>query len=272
MASARISAPLVSILTALVEERVGMHYDTHDAEIFTTKVVARALESGFESLLDYYYFLRYDDTGGREFDALIESLVVGETYFFRELLPLRVLIDERIVKIVASGRRPRIWCAACATGEEPLTLAMLLAERGLLGQVDIVASDISRRSLARAREGTFRGRALRATNDDVRSRWFVEKGDALRVSAELIDAIRWCRVNLVEPAAVAALGTFDAILCRNVLIYFGETTVAEVTGRLAAALQPDGVLLVGASESLMRFGTLLRCEERGGAFFYTRAV
>jgi chemotaxis protein methyltransferase CheR len=271
MNDSRISAPLASLLASIVEERIGMHYEPHDVEIFTSKIVARALEVGFESLLDYYYFLRYDDADGREFEALADSLLVGETYFFRELGPLGVLIDDVVTKILASGRRARIWSAACATGEEPLTLAMLLSERGLLEQVDIVASDISKKAIARAQAGVFRGRSLRATTDAARSRWFEAKGDGFRVSPDLANAITWCRVNLLEAGAIAALGSFDAIVCRNVLIYFSDATIALVTSRMAGALQPEGVLLVGASESLMRFGTLFRCEERGGAFFYVRA-
>ena len=118
-------------------------------------MAARAPEAGFESLLDYYYFLRYDAGGAKELDALIDALVVGETYFFRELPPLEVVVGELVAPAVAAGRRPAIWCAACATGEEPLTLAMMLAERGILGEVEIVASDISARALERARAGRF---------------------------------------------------------------------------------------------------------------------
>jgi chemotaxis protein methyltransferase CheR len=271
MGDSRINAPLASLLTSIVEERIGIHYEQHDVEIFTSKVVARALEVGFESLLDYYYFLRYDDADGREFEALTESLLVGETYFFREAGPLGVLVDDVVTKIVASGRRARIWTAACATGEEPLTLAMLLSERGLLKQVDIVASDISKKALARAQEGVFRGRSLRATTGEARSRWFEETGDGFRVSRDLASSITWRRANLLDEGAIASLGIFDAIVCRNVLIYFSDATIALVTSRMARALRPEGILLVGASESLMRFGTLFRCEERGGAFFYLRA-
>jgi chemotaxis protein methyltransferase CheR len=87
----------------------------------------------------------------------------------------------------------------------------------------------------------------------------------------LIEAIRWQRVNLVSDAELPA-GSFDAILCRNVLIYFSLPTAGRVVERLAGKLGPSGVLLVGVSESLLSFGTLLRCEERGGAFFYERVT
>src|SRR5262249_18483311 len=160
--------------------------------------------------------------------------------------------------LLERGGRPRIWCAAAATGEEPLTLAMLLADRGWLDRVEIVASDISERALARAQRGEYAGRSLRALDAGRPGRWFDRRGEALAVSRRLVEAIDWRRVNLVDRAAVAALGAFDAIVCRNVLIYFADNTARQVVESLTAALEPQGVLMVGAAESLLRYGTSLR--------------
>jgi chemotaxis protein methyltransferase CheR len=270
MPHSTLSRPLFAILTALVEERTGMHYEPHDLEMFASKLVARAIDAGFESPLDYYYFLRYDDPDRREFDALTESLVVNETYFYREAPSLRVLCDDILRPIVTTGRRARVWCAACSTGEEPLTLAMLLAERSLLEEVEIVASDISERALARAREGTYGQRSLRAVADVSKERWLERVGDGCTVRPEIRKSVAWRRVNLLERDTVGAMGGFDAIVCRNVLIYFSETTIRQVVSSLTEALREDGCLLVGASESLLRFGTMLLCEERGGSFLYRK--
>jgi chemotaxis protein methyltransferase CheR len=265
-----LSPPLFAILSGLVEERTGMHYEAHDNELFSSKLIARAQEAGFESPLDYYYYLRYDDPSGREFDALTESLVVNETYFFREENSLRVLSSEIVRPAVEAGKRPRIWCAASSTGEEPLTLAMMLAESGLLGNVEIVASDISARALARAKEGLYGQRSVRAITSAARVRWLEEHGDKALVRRDLREAVAWHRINLMNPVAIRALGRFDVIVCRNVLIYFSETTVRRVIATLADALVDGGRLLVGASESLLRFGTMLLCEERSGSFFYRK--
>ena len=265
-----LSPSLFAILSDLVEERTGMHYEAHDSDLFASKLLARAVDAGFESALDYYYFLRYDDADRREFDALVDALVVSETYFFRETAPLRTLCDEVLHHVFATGRRPRVWCAAASTGEEPLTLAMMLAAAGRLGDVDLVASDISPRALARAREGRYGARSFRAIASVDRARWFEPAGDGTVPLRQLRDAIQWRRVNLLEADAVAALGTFDAVICRNVLIYFSEDTVRRVIGTLAGGLRDGGSLLVGVSESLLRFGTLLHCEERGGSFFYRK--
>jgi chemotaxis protein methyltransferase CheR len=199
--------------------------------------------------------------------ALIDALVVGETYLFRELPPLG-LVASRLAAAVAAGRRPRVWCAACATGEEPHTLAMLLASRGLLAKVDLVASDISTASLLRARAGQFSRRAIRGPIPTFASGWLEQSGDRVVVSPRLTQAIEWRRVNLVDDAAVAALGLFDLVLCRNVLIYFDDQTTRRVLRRLQGTLSPGGILVVGISESLLRFGTSLTCEEQEGVFFY----
>ena len=266
-----LTDPLFAIWSALIEERTGIHYSPNDRELLQSKLESRASEAGFESLLDYYYFLRYDAASAAELDALVDALVVNETYFFREAAQLRALCDTVIAPIVARGDRPRIWCAACSTGEEPLTLAMMLAERKILSRVDIVASDIAVRVLARIKEGTYGQRSMRALPAGVVGKWLEVVDGRARVAREIFDVVDWRRVNLTDAAAVSALGTFDAILCRNVLIYFSDETVRQVVSTLSNSLRPASPLLVGASESLLRFGTLLRCEERDGAFFYMKA-
>ena len=263
---------LFGVMSALIQERTGIHYEESDKDLLVPKIMTRVVEAGFESPLDYYYYLRYDDATRREFDALVETLVVCETYFFREIQQLRVLSDEVIAPRVERGERPRIWCAAAATGEEPLTLAMLLAEKGILDRVEIVASDISTKALQRAKEGMYGPRSFRTLDVTTKTRWFDTSNELPVVSPELRAAIDWRRVNLVDEAQVLVLGKFDSIVCRNVLIYFDDVTVQRVAATLTRALRDQGRLVVGASESLMRFGTLLTCEERAGTFFYHKAA
>lgn len=271
MPSLPMSPQVFAILAALIEQRAGLHYASEDRELFCDKLSDRAQEAGFDSLLDYYYFLRYDPEGMAALDALVDSLLVHETYFFREARPLMVLVEDVLAPRVRAGQKPRVWCAACSTGEEPLTLAMMLADRGLLSGVELVASDLSTRALERARTGEHNLRSLRALPPGVEGRWLEQVGGKARPKQELVDAVDWRRVNLVDEAAVAKLGMFDAILCRNVLIYFKDETARRVVSTLAQTLKPGGQLLVGTSESLLRFGTALSCEERRGVFFYGKA-
>ncbi len=269
MPSLELTPQLFAIFAQLVEEQCGLHYSLNERSLFESKLSAQAAEQGFESLLDYYYRLRYDDPGGVEKRALVQALVVHETYLFREIGPLETLCDTYLIEVIAERGRARVWSAACSTGEEPTTLAMLLARRGLLDKIDLVASDISAAAVAKARSGVFGRRALRDGYPTELAARYVEQGPAgTRVSPSIVAAIRYFNVNLLDEAAVRELGTFDAILCRNVLIYFRDAQIVRVVSMLRDQITPRGVILVGVSESLMRFGTSLSCEERGGAFFY----
>jgi chemotaxis protein methyltransferase CheR len=151
---------------------------------------------------------------------------------------------------------------------------MLLRDAGLLRAVDLVATDVSRRSLAAARAGIYGARSTRALGPGLRpGLTAVEPGtanerDRVAVDRDLVDAIDWRRVNLLDASAVAALGAFDAVLCRNVLIYFCDKVAVRVVDSLAAALVEGGVLLVGAAESLLRLGLNVACEEHHGVFVY----
>jgi len=265
-----LSPQVFAILSALIEERMGLHYDVHERELLAERVSGRATERGFESLLDYYYFLRYDAAADAELALLAEALVVNETYFFREVAPLKILVNEIVPRLLARGVKPRIWCAACSTGEEPLTLAMLLDEAGLLDQVSLVASDISARVLAHARAGVYRRRSLRSIPPGVIGRWLEGDENGMRVAPHITRAITFQRVNLVDEHEPSALGSFDVIICRNVLIYFRDQVIEQVVDRLWQRLRPDGQLVVGTSESLLRFKVAFACEEQGGAFFYRK--
>lgn len=266
-----LSQQLFILLTLLVEERSGLHYGPEDEGVFAEKLHARMTEAGFESALDYYYYLRYDDRGADELTLLIDALVVGETYLFRELDALLAAMATVVRPAIAERGRARIWSAGCATGEEPFTIAMLCAEEGNLARVDITATDISRRHLTRARSGQLSTRALRSVGQppwtkDVTERW-VREG---RMAYEITSAIDFRRESLIGGEPSLLEGSLDLILCRNVLIYFRDDVVRKVVAMLASRLRPGGRLLVGASESLLRFGTMLQCEERAGAFFYVK--
>ena len=264
-----LSPQVFAIFRGLVEEHSGLHYGPADLELFAEKVSARAIDEGFESLLDYYYFLRYDDGGKDELERLMEALVVNETYFFREREQLEWLVDHVLVPRIQKGQRPRVWSAACATGEEPLTLAMLLHARGYDDRVDIVATDLSQRVLDKAQAGLFSARSLRhSARPELAAQFLEEHQGRLRIAQSMVARVQWRRLNLTRVQDVAQLGAFDAVLCRNVLIYFSDLTTQRVIDALMARLRDDGILLVGVSESLLRFGAAISCEEHGGIFAY----
>lgn len=273
-----LSQSLVVLLCSLVEDRAGLHYSESERAVFAKKVSARMQDAGFESLLDYYYFLRYDPAGDEELNLLVDALVISETYLFREVSALVAAIATVLRPAIEARGRARVWSAGCASGEEPFTLAMLCAEEGILDRVEIVATDVSTRALDRARAGRLGIRSCRVLTSDVpgmaapwiasvAERWVTDN----RMDPEIVRAIDFRRESLVGVDPPADRRELDFILCRNVLIYFRDEVVRNVVQMLTDHLRSGGRLAVGVSESLLRFGTALECEERGGAFFYLKS-
>jgi chemotaxis protein methyltransferase CheR len=258
----------VTLLALLLEHRTGLHYPSSTRDILEGKLSEHADQQGFETLTDYHRALTFDDPTGARMDALVDAIVVGETYFFRERPGLEQIV-LRVRDRATRGLPSRIWSAACATGEEILSLAILLAEADLLHYCTFLATDLSDRQIARAKAGLVTHRALRTAPDGMPPWLRVVDGRA-EVDPAIRARIDWRKVNLVDAGAVAALGRFDFILCRNVLIYFDDARVVEVVGSLTRALEPGGILLIGATESILRFGVGLRCIEARGTFLYQR--
>ncbi len=184
-------------------------------------------------------------------DQIVDALVNSETSFFRDA-PVFDLALEAIAHVEAEGRRPRLWSAGCSTGQEPLSFAMLFAERtaGAPLPPEIVATDVSETALARARAGRYtqfevqRGLPIRRL-----MRWFEQVRDDWVAAPELTRTIHYRRLNLVADAPPP--GRFDLVLCRNVLLYLAPDMKARVFATLAAALRPGGLLVLGAGETVI---------------------
>jgi chemotaxis protein methyltransferase CheR len=188
-------------------------------------------------------------------DRLIDQVTIKETYFLRHRDELEA-IDWR--SLLAAARREgrsvvRAWSAACASGEEPYSLALLasevFAERP--APVSILASDIAASSISRAQAAHYGPRSLRNVSDEDRARYFTPEVEGLRVTDELRGRVRFLRHNLVrDPIPPAGEGAFDLIVCRNVFIYFRPETVTATIDALERCLRPHGVLVLGAADRL----------------------
>ncbi|MEP6862286.1 MAG: CheR family methyltransferase [Deltaproteobacteria bacterium] len=182
---------------------------------------------------------------GIALDALLEDLVVHESYFDRDLEQLRV-VDELALTQVARTTVPiRIWSAGCASGEEPYTLAFMLAARDLLRRATIIGTDLSRPALARAREGRYRAWAVRAGASSPAMRYLIRSGDEWCVPDSIKRAVEFSILNLVEDPFPSDQ---HLIVCRNVLIYLDPEAIATAARKFAAALAPDGWLFVAPSD------------------------
>lgn len=185
----------------------------------------------------------------------IDAVTVHETYFFREPASLEGLRDD-IAPVLGSGGRPlQVWSAGCSSGEEPYTLAAILAEleaAGRIGAFDVLGTDVSPTSIAWARRGRYAARSFRAPLDAGEERLFDTWDDGTRSPrATLRERVRFDVVNLVDAAAMSRLPQFDIIFCRNVLIYMTSPARRAVLQGFHQHLRPGGALVLGHSESLL---------------------
>ena len=264
------------LLRDLIHERTGLFFDNGKGDILTDKLSPLVIERGFTSLLDYYYLLKYDEAAQDEWLNVMNALSVPETYFWREMDQVRALVETVVPRwFAARDAGPlKIWSAACATGEEPLTIAMALDEAGWLGRapIEIHASDASTSAVEKARRGVYRERSFRNLSAELRAKYFTQEGatKTWRVDAKLHARIRWGVVNLMKEAEVAPRAAANVIFCRNVFIYFSDQTISKTVRSFAAHVRPPGYLFVAASESLLRLSADFELQEIGNAFVYVK--
>jgi chemotaxis protein methyltransferase CheR len=263
----------VLLLRDLVHERTGLHYDAGRCDNMADRLAPLVVARGFASFLDYYYFLKYDPDGVGEWVRVVDALSVTETYFWREIDQLRAITHHIVPELIRRRSRARIWCVPCATGEEPLTVAMLLDQQGIFesAPVEIHASDGSEAALTRAREGLYRERSFRALPAHLRDRYFTAEDGRWRVDRRLHQRVSgWDRVNLMDDAEVRRRAGVDVILCRNVFIYFSEAAMRHVVHTFADVMNTPGYLCVGAAESLLRVTNRFDLQEIADAFVYVK--
>jgi chemotaxis protein methyltransferase CheR len=258
----------------LIHEKTGLHFENGRRELLADKLSPLVLDRGFQSFLDYYYFLKYDEASEAEWNLVMNTLSVQETYFYREMDQITTLVEVIVPAFFAAnpGSPLHIWSAACATGEEPLSIAMALNEAGWLASspIRIIASDASQSAIDKAREGKYGKRSFRNLPEDLREKYFQPDGPLWKVSPRLHSRVRWHKANLMSGADLAGIGQCPIIFCRNVFIYFSENAITSVVNRFFEILPSPGYLMVGASESLLRITTRFDLQTIGDAFVYVK--
>lgn len=243
----------------LILERSGLHFPEKRRPDLERGLREAWGRSGCSDLETYFRLLEESPTSGPLWEQLIAQVTVGETYFFRDRGQFEALRQHVLPDIIAR-RRPisrqiRIWSAGCSTGEEPYSIAILLCE--LLPDLDdwnitLLATDINREALAKARAGRYGNWSFREEGwEPLRARYFTCWGREWEIAERVRRMVTWNYLNLVEdayPSLANNTVAFDLILCRNVTMYFTPELVHQVISRLYEALVEGGWLVVGASE------------------------
>jgi chemotaxis protein methyltransferase CheR len=266
----------LTLLRDLIHERTGLFYDNGRCDTLNDRLAPLVLQRGFRSFLDFYYLLKYDEreaTG--EWRRVMDALSVQETYFWREIDQIRGLACRVLPDLCRDtpDRPIRIWSVPCATGEEPLTIAIMLAETGWFDRVpiEIHASDASSLAIDKARAARYRERAFRALPPALREKYFVCEAGVSRPVPELRARIAsWSVVNLMAPHEIAPHARSPIIFCRNAFIYFSPQSVKAVAEAFADLMPVPAYLFLGASESLLNVTRRFMLDDLEHAFVYVK--
>lgn len=241
-------------LTALLRRECGLILDEDKTYLAESRLAPVARQFGREDIDDLIAHVMA--TAPRQvITAIIDAMVTNETYFFRDRQPFTHFATETLPALIEARREERrlqIWSAAALTGQEAYSLAMILsayAEELAGWRVSLIGSDISHKAIARAKTGIYsqfevqRGLPIKQL-----VRHFEKVGDHWRVKPALREDVQFQQMNLLQD--VSPLGSFDAIFCQNVLLYFDTDGRRNVLDQISKALRPDGALYLGGAETI----------------------
>jgi chemotaxis protein methyltransferase CheR len=244
----------LSVIQHFILQRTGIMLTPEKRYLIETRLDPVMRQLGLPSLNAVAAKLKFGDRALET--AMIDAITTNETLFFRDKIPFELFENIVMPQLIAARRstgKIRIWCAACSSGQEPFSLAMILDEmKAKLGNitVEIVATDISERVLAQAREGLFtqfevqRGLPVRYL-----LKHFTQQGTRWKLNPDIVQKVQFRSLNLLQ--TFRNHGPFDMIFCRNVLIYFAEATKRDILKRLSEVLVPDGYLALGGAETVL---------------------
>ncbi|RED53588.1 CheR family methyltransferase [Aestuariispira insulae] len=243
------------LLASMLKDRSGLVLGKDKAYLLETRLMPVARKhglKGLEELADVVRRKRDENVMG----DITEAMTTNETLFFRDQKPFDLFRDVLLPKLMEGrqdSKRIRIWCAACSGGQEPYSLAMILKELGskLMGwRIEILATDISVEMLDKAKTGLYtQFEVQRGLPITILVKYFRQTGDKWQLDAGIRSMVQFREFNLLE--SPSALGTFDVVFCRNVLIYFDQETKKKVLDGVARQMPKDGALLLGGAETVL---------------------
>lgn len=237
-------------LRDFIYERSGIFIPDSKKYLIENRLSKRIEERRFKDFEEYLAILKNNET---ELKGLFDAITTNETYFFREHQQVEVLINNLVPEILkAKGTNDiRIWSAACSTGEEPYTIAMVFREKLPHIRFELFASDISDAVLASAKKGVYSSYSVRNVPSMLLDKYFRKNGQmSYELDPSLKKFVHFTNINLMDEKKVRSVKGMDVIFCRNVLIYFDDRAKQKVVSLLYDCLRQGGYLFVGTSESL----------------------
>ena len=243
------------LLCRLLKERSGLVLTRDKAYLLESRLLPVARKRNMKSLDELILTLRGRPDGDLVRDV-VEAMTTNESFFFRDIKPFdqfRNFILPQLMKVRANRRSIRIWSAACSSGQEPYSLAMILNEEKakLTGwQIEIVATDLSTEILDKAQAGAYsQFEVQRGLPIQLMIKYFKQQGDRWLIDSAIRAMVKFRGLNLLDD--FTPIGQFDVIFCRNVLIYFDQPTKTMVLERMARLVPMDGYLFLGGAETVI---------------------
>src|SRR4051812_6921304 len=273
------------LLNELISERLGIEFPEHRKELLESRLRPRVESLRLPGYWEYYLHLRADTNGERH--RLAEMVTNNETFFFRETRQLDCFLAEAVAELTPAGGTPRVLCAGCSSGEEPYTLAILAGEHGEGGGrvLSVDAFDVDRRRVEAARRAEYGPGSLRLLTPGQVERYFEaldkdcngadagagdDYGERWSLREPFRRGVRFDWGNIVDLATFPAGAPYDAVFCRNVLIYFSPQTLRRAVRNFAEVLRPGGLLFLGASESIIGLSERFETVRLSGTIAYRR--
>jgi chemotaxis protein methyltransferase CheR len=243
------------ILSNLVKERSGLVLTRDKAYLLESRLLPIVRKWQLKTLAELAAAVRGHADAGLV-RAVVEAMTTNESFFFRDVKPFdqfKAFVLPHLLRSRASTRAIRIWSAACSSGQEPYSLGMILTEqRALLAnwRIEILATDLSTEILEKAQAGLYsQFEVQRGLPIQLLVKYFKQQGDRWQIDPAIRAMVNFRQLNLLDD--FAALGRFDVIFCRNVLIYFDQPTKTLVLNRLSRQMAPDGHLYLGGAETVL---------------------
>ena len=242
-------------LSNLLKRRSGLSLTPDKVYLLESRLTPLARRSGLEGLEALVAELRRTNSESlmRE---VTEAMTTNESFFFRDNTPFNLFRDQVLPVLRqrrAATKKVRIWCAACSNGQEPYSLAFILDQQRHQWadwKIEILGTDIAQGVLEKARKGVYsQFEVQRGLPISLLMKYFNQEGEAWQLSSEIRQMVTFKETNLLKD--FSHLGKFDAVFCRNVLIYFDHPTKANVLERIRQSMPPDGALFLGAAETVL---------------------
>jgi len=255
----KMDPPTFSLLRDFIYERCGIYLPENRKYILEKRLSNRLKELNLDSFHKYYSMLAKSTNNQKELNLLFDTITINETSFFRNIAQVQALEDVVLPELLRRiqkklSKQIRILSAGCASGEEPYTIAMLIHRKfqSVIPNIrlSITGIDISENALGIARRGEYSDFSFRNIPDEYRQKYFKKEGPYYYLDNSIRKMVQFLNVNIVNDSRMKALGTFDLILCRNVLIYFDKKSRGKAIQTFYEILNPGGYLFIGHSESL----------------------